>query len=106
MKKQVVIKTRFEALHCWPECPIPEVKFLKNPHRHIFHVTLKWDVSHGDREIEFIAMKAFVGEYLVQLPRDLGRKSCEDIAEMLLAEFDAQFCSVFEDGENGAEVSV
>ena len=57
MTRYIVIKTQFEAIHQWKDCPIKEVEYLKYPHRHMFHVTMKWRVMHNDREKEFIQMK-------------------------------------------------
>ena len=106
MKRCIVIKTQFEAIHCWPECPIEEVSFLKYPHRHIFHVKVKWKVIHNDRELEFILMKRKVDQFFFGWGgEDLGKMSCEDIAEDLHKEFpSAFFISIFEDNENGVEV--
>jgi hypothetical protein len=107
-QKLIVIKTQFEAIHCWPECPIEEVSFLRTPHRHVFHVTVKWKVEHNDRDKEFILMKRSVTEFCRNVVdnhnNDLGRRSCEDIADMIHnAYLDACFVSVFEDNENGVE---
>lgn len=106
MKKYIVVTTQFPAIHCWPECSIPEVGFLKYPHRHLFHVTVKWRVIGNDRELEFITKKdeveQFVGEHFWN--KDIGPKSCETIAYEIIQALGAQFVSVYEDGENGAEV--
>ena len=101
---KVVIKTQFPAIHSWPECSYKDVEYLKHPHRHVFHVTMKWNVSES-REIEFIRMKQFVDSYIryYMWDKDLGNISCEAIAEKLANQFDAEFTSVYEDEENGAE---
>jgi 6-pyruvoyl-tetrahydropterin synthase len=107
MNRCIVIRTQFEAIHNWPECPIKEVEFLKHPHRHMFHVEMKWTVSHADREKEFIMMKRRVDQYInsVWTGRNIGRLSCENIADTLVGQFkDCIFISVFEDNENGVEV--
>lgn len=106
MKTYIVIKTSFEAIHYWPECPFDSVAFLRQKHRHIFHVELKWLVSHQDRDKEFIIMKRKVNEFIRKNwdGQDLERRSCEMMATDLLAQFNANFVSVFEDNENGAEV--
>ena len=106
MKKFVVIKTDFPATHHWPDCPIPEVNFLKHPHRHLFYVVMKFRVGHNDRDIEFINMKMDVEDFIMReyYNQFLGKKSCEDIAEELMNDFKADFVSVFEDNENGAEI--
>jgi hypothetical protein len=106
MRTLVCIKTQFEAIHCWPDCPIEEVKFLRTPHRHIFHVKMKWLVSHANREIEFIEMKRKVNKFLRETwdGADMGKTSCESFAISLLSLFNADFVSVYEDDENGAEV--
>lgn len=113
MEKVIVINARFAALHCWPECPFEEVGFLKHPHRHEFHVTVKWVVLHNDRDKEFIMMKNWLTDFTRYhfANKDLGRMSCEDIADKIyqatLREDEPSGCcfvSVFEDGENGVEV--
>ena len=107
MKRYIVIKTQFEGIHCWPECDTPEVIFLKHPHRHIFYVMMKWEVFHNDRDKEFITMKRLVEDYISLHFRgkNLGRMSCEDLADKLHFKFkDSCFVSVFEDDENGVEV--
>jgi len=105
MRKYIVIKTQFEAIHCWPDCDIPAVAFLSLPHRHIFYVVVKWTINDNNREKEFIMQKRGVELFLgTWSRRDIGGMSCEDIAETLLKEFKADFVSVFEDNENGAEI--
>lgn len=114
MKKVVIIRTRFEATHCWPDCPHDDVAFLKHPHRHEFWVEVEIEVSHNDRDVEFIRVKRTLDHYIAERykGRDLGSKSCEDIAEeiLLAAELRRDIClfhsvTVLEDGENGAKVS-
>jgi len=106
----VIVKSAFEAVHSWPECPIDEVAFLRHPHRHIFHVTVKIEVSHDDRDVEFIVFKRKVNEYLEAFysGKDIGRESCEMIAKEIISYFSEKYSihsvSVFEDNENGAEV--
>ncbi len=102
----IVIRTQFEAIHQWPECPFDDVAFLRVPHRHIFHIEVKFKTS-SDREIEFIRMKREVQAFLAlnYIGKDLGKESCETIAEKILYSFHADFVAVFEDRENGAEVA-
>ena len=106
VRRFIIVTTNFSAIHHWPECPIEEVRYLREPHRHLFHVTIKAAVSHGDREIEFIDLKNTVNRYLAERyeGKFIGRTSCEDIAEDLLTHFSVESVSVLEDGENGAEV--
>jgi hypothetical protein len=109
IRTKVWITTSFEAFHFWPECPHEEVAFLRNLHRHIFHVKLTKEVTHDDRDIEFIMLKRRVDEYLKGKLREdkyLGRMSCEELAEKLALAFDACEVTVSEDNENGATVSV
>jgi hypothetical protein len=107
-KVQVVLKTDFIAVHCWPGCDIGTVSFLKYPHRHNFYVVMKFPVTHNDRDIEFLSKKQEVDTFIKNRYSytDLGPMSCEDIAEQLLDKFGASFVSVYEDNENGAEVTV
>ena len=105
VKTNVVINLQFEGVHCWPACPIEEVAFLRSPHRHMFHVCCKKRVAHDDRDIEIIQLKRQVQKYIEEKYHgDLGSKSCEMLANELVTQFGLCYCSVLEDGENGAEV--
>jgi len=107
----IVVISQFEGIHSWPDCPYEDVAFLRHPHRHIFHVIMKIEVYHDDRELEFIRIKRELEEILLTFyhGKDLGSMSCEMLAEKLGMHFigfsyPVHMVSVFEDGENGAEV--
>lgn len=106
MKTTVSFTVLFSGTHCWPECNIPEVAYLKDTHRHVFHIKGEIEVTHDNRDIEFIRLKREVTDYLnAKYPKgDLGSNSCEMIAADLLYVFSLCKCEVFEDGENGATV--
>lgn len=106
MPTNIIINTSFTATHHWPECPIETQSHLRHPHRHIFHVKMKWEVHHDDRDIEFIEMKRLVDDFIMQTywDRFLGRTSCEMICEQLADQFNACYVRVMEDNENGAEL--
>lgn len=112
-RTNIIVSLEQEGVHCWPECPIEEVDFLKNPHRHVFKIVCKKEVSHNDRDIEIIQLKRKIRYYLLSdygvghngaEGCDFGRMSCEQIANELMSNFALNYCSVLEDGENGAEV--
>ena len=75
----VTVKSQFEGIHCYPEAP-DEVSFLREFHRHMFHVELEIEVFSNDRELEFIMVKRRLEEFTSVL-LTLGRMSCEMIAE-------------------------
>lgn len=88
IKRFVKVKTSFKGTHNWPECPYDEVAFLRDPHRHTFHVRLTVEVTHHDRDIEFFMLQMEADAVLKKLYgnepiRHLGRRSCEQIAEEL-----------------------
>lgn len=124
--KTITVKTSYEGVHCWPEAP-DEVSFLREPHRHMFVVSAEVEVTGSDREIEFIMLKRHIDKWLhIQMDADsnvwqMGRLSCEQVAEMVL-DVVHEYCgdimvdeqtvkvrgisvTVSEDGENGASVS-
>ena len=77
----------------------------------MFHIEVKKEVFHDDRDVEFIVFKRKVKKYLEDKYYDeqydccnFKAKSCEMLAKELLEEFDLVYCSVFEDNENGAEI--
>lgn len=108
IKTLIVVKSQFEGIHSWDNCPHEDVKFLRWPHRHIFHVTMKVEVSHDDRELEFIRVKRKLNQFLKSFDTDLGSTSCEMLAKQIgmffVPIFPVEMVSVFEDNENGAEV--
>ncbi len=106
MKKYIEVKLDIEGLHSWPNCDIEEVEYLKYLHRHTFQFLCRAEVSHGDRDIEFIKFKHEIKNYIGQKYYDAKYKccnftgqSCETLAEELVHQFKLSQCSVSEDGE-------
>ena len=95
---------QFEATHNWPECPFDEVAYLRNEHRHLFHIKAFKRVYHDDRDTEFIMLKHTIEKYLNETYAEhkFGRKSCEMLARELAEKFDLCQIDVSEDNENGA----
>ena len=113
-RTNVIVKLQIEGLHKWPGAKdaFPEVDFLSVAHRHIFHITCKKRVNHDDRDVEFIMFKRDIIDYFREKYyqdsircHNFGSLSCEMIAKELLEVFDLRYCSVFEDNENGAEIT-
>ena len=118
--KTVYAKVSFEGIHCWPDAP-DEVKFLRNPHRHIFNVRVFVEVSQNNREIEFIMLGHRLKELFKGLAANdengvwnMGTTSCEDVAEIAMGYIryklglsDETYIAVRvdEDGENGCIVT-
>lgn len=113
-KTFIIVKTQFEGMHCYPNAP-EEVAFLKNPHRHMFHVEAEIEVFHEDRELEFILVKRDLNKWLASI--QLENCSCETIAKVLQDYLKERYpvpaelnldrtryvnVKVFEDNENGA----
>jgi hypothetical protein len=115
-KQNIIINFQLEGFHNWPAAKevFPDVGFLSDPHRHMFHFCCKKQVTHSDRDVEIIRFKREVinylnGKYSVDTENlhycylDFGSKSCEMLSEELLTKFDLEYCSVLEDNENGSE---
>ena len=86
MKKIFIkVKTTFRAVHNWKSCEIEQVQFLKYPHHHEFQITVKMEISHVDRDIEFICYQRWLDDFLQQKypNHDLGSSSCEMLAEVI-----------------------
>ncbi len=114
-KTNIIVKLQVEGFHCWPDAKtvVPEMAFLSDRHRHIFHIECRKEVTHDDRDIEIILFKRSILQYLKSNYSDpkkvlticeFGPKSCEMLASELLKEFNLDYCSVLEDNENGAEI--
>lgn len=102
-----VIRFQIEGIHFYKDAT-GEEEFLKYPHRHIFHIEIKIQQFHDDRDIEFIAFKRWV---IKDFNSEFSFKSCEMIADDLHEKIIRQYpgreieISVFEDGENGSITS-
>ncbi len=108
----IYVQVQFIAFHRWKDAPDP-VAFLRDFHRHMFHVKLSMSVSHNERQKEFFELQHtldnYVKEHYVLQKMD---KSCETIAEEIMSHYsqwldrnEVILVEVSEDGENGAIVS-
>lgn len=116
MKTFVGIRFEVEGFHNYPDASKNHgdlVKFLEQPHRHIFKFNCKKRVNHDNRDEEFILLRRKVKQYINKVfpvfessceCYDFGSMSCEMIAKQLLKEFDFDSVEVSEDGENYAIV--
>jgi hypothetical protein len=103
-----------EGIHKYPAAAtdpnLADVSFLANEHRHIFHFNVAIEVTHKDRDIEFIQFKRWL-EALYQGTLQLNYKSCEmicdDLYEVIATRYPDRFVeiTVSEDGENGATIT-
>jgi hypothetical protein len=122
-KEEVYCTLQVEGTHSWPDCPFDEVDYLRDPHRHVFHIKAYKLVTHSDRDVEFIMLKHkiqkhFIENYWTGWEKNtitatpgkalcaFGARSCEMIAKELIEQFDLTRCEVNEDNENGAIVTV
>jgi hypothetical protein len=112
-KTYIIVSLQIEGLHNWPEARtmIPEMGFLADIHRHIFHIKATKLVDHDDRDIEIILFKRKIFDWLhVQFDKtrigvcNFGPRSCETIARLIADEFDCSAVEVLEDNENGSVV--
>jgi hypothetical protein len=104
-KNYIWVTTQFEGFHAYKDAPV-EVAFLRNSHRHIFHVKVYIEVFHNNRDIEFILFKQFIENLCSTLNKqDLG--SCEMISDKLHQDIISKYpnrsiiIEVSEDQENG-----
>ena len=113
MKTNVVASLAVDGLHNWPDAKnvFPEVAFLSDLHRHMFHITCKKRVNHDDRDVEFIMLKRDIEDFMHSRYWESESRcfvfdsmSCEMIARVLVEHFELEYCSVLEDNENGAEI--
>lgn len=114
-KTTVIVKLAVEGMHYFPKAYeiFPEVSFLSQRHRHIFHYTVCKKVNHDDRDVEFIMFKRDVLAYLHkqyyspnERIHEFGPKSCEMLAREVLERFNCEWVEVWEDLENGARVEI
>lgn len=108
-RRTIWVTFQREGIHCYPDAP-EGVEFLKHPHRHIFHFTVEIEVTHCDRDIEFILFKRELEGLYADGTLQLDHKSCEMMAEDLWDYIKVKYperattITVSEDGENGATI--
>lgn len=112
VRSEVWVSFQFEGFHCWPDAP-DVVGFLRDRHRHMFHVKAWKRVAHDDRDVEFILLRRqLVGAVARKLETFDGdgeatrNWSCEHWARWLIDGYALTRCEVSEDGENGAVLEV
>jgi hypothetical protein len=109
-----------EGIHRYPEALTNpalatgdeyDVSFLGHPHRHIFHFRVSIEVTHNNRDIEFIQFKRWLERLYSEGVLVLDYKSCEMMSDDLYVHIAARYpgraviIQVAEDGENGCEIS-
>lgn len=116
--REIQVGIKLTALHCWPEASGHRA-YLAQPHLHDFSIVARARVAHGDRDIEFHDLRdkvqAVVRSFCSyrrgssangSVVYDLGRKSCEDVAEgVLLYVPEVHSVTVMEDESCGATVT-
>ena len=111
---KIFVTTQFEGMHRWKDAP-EEVGFLREYHRHIFHVRFEVEVMREDRDIEFVLLKRELASLIKTLFAPKMDASCETIAKGICDFMTrsgrtcagrACTCEVSEDGENGAIVGI
>lgn len=108
MKTTVLTINLIEGYHCFPDAP-EYLGYLRNKHRHVFHVECEFSVSHNDRDIEIISMQHQIDNYFKSTygdPAEFGTLSCEEIASRLM-QYYPKLCAVTvrEDGWGGGRVT-
>lgn len=105
----IYVTTRFAAFHRWVDAP-PEVSFLREYHRHLFHVRLSLRVAHKNRELEFFMVQKVLVDFVREhFEGEYFPHSCEDLAQFIANHISVRYgqgvvaaVEVSEDGENGA----
>ena len=110
--KFIFVTFEKEGIHCYPaagtEPNLADVSFLQYPHRHMFKFVVTIQVTHDDRDIEFIQFKRWCESLYNEGTLQLNSKSCEMIADELYQKIAEKYpnrsvmINVSEDGENGA----
>lgn len=118
-KRNIWVTFQLEGIHKYPAAATDpklatgdeyDVSFLATPHRHIFHFRVGVEVTHNDRDIEFIQFKRWLLNLYKGDILQLDYKSCEMIADDLYLQIADKYpgrkvvISVAEDNENGAEI--
>ena len=114
---EVVCLVTVDGMHRWPNAPRYagglDTKALVDTHRHLFEIRVSAVADGPNRQIEFFDLRRELKLNLSTLYPcdpfglfDFGHRSCEHIAIDIMDRMPVcHWCSVYEDGENGAEVT-
>ena len=98
---KIIITTSFPGYHQWKDAP-EKFAYLRNIHRHVFHVRAEMEVTHDNRDIEFIELKDAVDYFIYEVYyNQIFPDSCEKIARDIAEQFGFDYVEVLEDNENG-----
>lgn len=108
-----IVRTKFRATHCWPNCNIKKVEFLKYEHHHEFNVIVKISQVHrSDRDVEYLVFQQYLDDIIKVMLKKLSiKRSCEDMAEWLYEKISKDYydrrieVEVNEDGYFGALIT-
>jgi len=110
--RHIRVSFQKEGIHRYPAAKdLKGVEFLQYPHRHIFHFYVTLEVSHNDRDVEFILFKRELEALFESGAMQADYMSCEMMAEEVLGYIETEYpgrvvqVEVFEDDENGAILS-
>ena len=123
-KRSIWVTFTKEGVHMYPGADTDpklatgdwdDVSFLGIPHRHTFHFKVQIQVTHNDRDIEFIQFKRWMERLYAEVDSStsvlqLNHKSCEMIADDLYLQINEKYpgrfvvIDVAEDGENGCQI--
>jgi len=114
IKRYIYVTFQKEGIHKYPAAlhtpELADVRFLGHPHRHMFHFRVDIEVSHTNRDIEFILFKRELESLYTDKILDLDYRSCEMMADDLYKYVSEHYparemmIEVSEDGENGCRI--
>lgn len=115
LDQAIMVTFQKEAIHCYPAAAtdpkLKDVAFLANDHRHILHFKVTLEVTHTDRDVEFILFKreleALYAETLLKLDYKSMEMISDDLAVVIGHRYPNRFLQieVWEDHENGSITS-
>ncbi len=118
-KSFIYVTFQKEGYHCFPEAATDpryatndkyDVSHLGYKHMHYFYFKVWVEVTHANRDIEFIQFRRWLESLYNEGTLDLNSKSCEMIAEDLYKTISARYpnleirIDVSEDNINGAYI--
>lgn len=114
VKRWIEVQVVKEGVHRYPaaetDAKLADVAYLANEHFHYFYITVKIEVQHNDRCIEFQQFRRYLDKLFATGWIKLDYKSCEMLGEELIKLISYDYPNrdikvrVFEDNINGAEL--